>query len=113
MDLLKVSLMTMSHADSCPDETRSMNCDDDDDDEEDVQQMISWLQENQEPKEKIAEFMSKTAEKRKHFIHEEQATLCDILKEFPRILDKGMVRLFICFVLKKSISLYKDVWSVH
>ena len=101
----------MSNLDSSLDEAQSLNFEEEE--EEEVAQMISWLKENAEPQDKVAEFMAKTAEKRKRFIHELQASLSDIIEEFPRILDKGMVRLFVCFAERETKSLYKDVESLH
>ena len=59
---------------------------------EEVDEMISWMKENREPEEDTKRYMGRTADYRKHFVQQERHTLADILQEFPRILDPGMVR---------------------
>ena len=42
--------------------------------------MTSWLQENQEPENKVKEYMAKTAQHRQQLIHEKKVPLAEILQ---------------------------------
>ncbi|KAJ8018321.1 hypothetical protein HOLleu_43753 [Holothuria leucospilota] len=53
--------------------------------------MTEWLKCNMEPREKVLDFMRQTAFYRQQQIKDNSATVSNILKEFPRLLDRGMI----------------------
>ncbi|PIK44833.1 hypothetical protein BSL78_18312 [Apostichopus japonicus] len=58
---------------------------------EELVMMTEWLKCNMEPREKVLDFMRQTAVYRQQQIKDHSTNISDILKEYPRLLDRGMI----------------------
>ncbi|XP_071841210.1 uncharacterized protein [Apostichopus japonicus] len=58
---------------------------------EELVMMTEWLKCNMEPREKVLDFMRQTAVYRQRQIKDHSTNISDILKEYPRLLDRGMM----------------------
>ncbi|XP_071855466.1 uncharacterized protein [Apostichopus japonicus] len=58
---------------------------------EELVMMTEWLKCNMEPREKVLDFMRQTAVYRQQQIKDHSNNISDILKEYPRLLDRGMI----------------------
>ena len=59
---------------------------------DDIQEKIQWLKDNIEPVGQVQDYMRGTAEYRREWIKDKNRTVAEIVAEFPRLLDEGMVR---------------------
>ena len=59
---------------------------------EDTQSKIEWMKNNLEPAGQVKDYMSTTVTYRRDWLKNKDRTVAAILQEFPRLLDKNMVR---------------------
>ena len=52
---------------------------------------VQWLKDNMEPTTKVQEYMSFTSKYMGEWVKDKERSVAEILKEFPRLLDIGMV----------------------
>ena len=59
---------------------------------EDLLVKIQWMKDNIQPKEQVEEYMKDTFESRREWIKNTERTVAEIIDQYPRLLDEGMVR---------------------
>ena len=60
---------------------------------DDVGDKIQWLKDNIEPVGQVQDYMRATSEYRREWIRNPFRTVAEIVSEFQRLLDEGMVSL--------------------
>ena len=50
------------------------------------------MKDNIQPKEQVEEYMKDTFESRREWIKNTERTVAEIIDQYPRLLDEGMVR---------------------
>lgn len=59
---------------------------------EELKEKVEWLRNNRYPVSQVEEYMKQTAVQRGRWIRETTRSVQEILIEFPRLVDPGMVR---------------------
>ena len=63
---------------------------------DDLHDQIEWMKTNTGPTNKVQEYMKSTFEFRRGWIKNTERSVAEIVDEYPRLMDEGMVRKYNC-----------------
>ncbi|XP_071853568.1 uncharacterized protein [Apostichopus japonicus] len=80
---------------------------------EELVMMTEWLKCNMEPREKVLDFVRQTAVYRQQQIKDHSTNISDILKEYPRLLGRGMIEQDFSVLLPEHEDHLYEKWDLY